>query len=401
MKVLMLTTSFPLFPGDPAGTFVYEQARHLNRAGVSVEILAPLQDNASRFEIMDGVPVRRFPYFWPENQSRLCYGYGIPENMKADPSLRFQLPFLTGLFFIHALKLARGRDVLYAHWSLAGLAAVLAGKLTGKPAVVMIHHGQERYGDSRLEKFVINYADRVVCNSGYTMSRLTRFYHPRHCDILPPGVDVDIFRPQPIDSSDIFYANLGIPEHMPVVLAMGRHIEWKGYIHLVEAAARLKDRSSFVLVVGGQGPETDNLKKRAADLGIRERVILPGHIPNRDMPRLYNRASVFVQPSVIDGGGHTEGLGVVLMEAMACGIPCVASDVGGIPDLVRDGHNGILVPAGDVPVLAESIFSLLKDPATGRKMGENGRRFIEQNYSWTALTGKTIALLESLRPGAG
>jgi glycosyltransferase involved in cell wall biosynthesis len=397
----MLTTSFPLYPGHPAGMFVYEQARHLCRAGIEVEVLAPLQDGARPFEIMEGVAVRRFPYFWPVKRARLCYGPGIPENMKTDPALRFQLPFLAGLFAVNAVRMAGGCDALYAHWSIAGLAAVLAGKLTGRPAVVMIHHGQERYGGNRLEKYVINHAARVVCNSGFTMNRLTRFYRPRKCLVIPPGVDVDRFRPLDIDAADPFFAGLGIPGRVPAVMALGRHIGWKGYVHLVEAAARLKDRMEFVLVLGGKGPETDNLRKRAADLGIRERVIFPGQIPNRDLSRLYNRAAVFVQPSVVDEGGHTEGLGVVLMEAMACGTPCVASDVGGIPDLVRHGHNGFLTPAGDAAALAESILKLLQDPALNRAMGENGRRYIEDHYSWTGLTGKTVALLESLRVAPG
>jgi L-malate glycosyltransferase len=392
----MLTTSFPLYPGHPAGMFVYEQARHLCRAGISVEVLAPLQAGAHRFEVMEGIAVRRFPYFWPLTRARLCYGHGMPENMKENPRLRFQLPFLTGLFIVNAIRLARGCDVLYAHWSLAGLAAVLAGKLTRRPAVVMIHHGQERYGDNLLEKVVIHNADQVVCNSGYTMSRINRFYNPRKCVIIPPGVDVDRFRPRPVDGSDDFFIRLGIPADMPAVLAMGRHIEWKGYVHLVEAAARLKDRFEFVLILGGQGPETENLRKRAADLGIRDRVIFAGQIPNHDMPRLYNRAAVFVQPSVVDKKGNTEGLGVVLMEAMACGIPCVASDVGGIPDLVKDGYNGFLTSAGDAAALEEKILKLLRDPAMSQKMGENGRCSIEENYSWAGLTEKTIVLLASL-----
>ena len=122
-------------------------------------------------------------------------------------------------------------------------------------------------------------------------------------------------------------------------------------------------------------------------------------IPNHEMPGLYNRASVFVQPSIVDKEGNTEGLGVVLMEAMACAVPCVASDVGGIPDIVKDGYNGFLVPARDSAALAGGILTLLSDQALNRTMGENARRFIEENYAWTHLTRKTAVLLKSLNEG--
>ena len=396
MKVLMLTTSFPLYQGHPAGTFVYEQARHLCRAGVSVDILAPSHPGARAFETMDGMHVRRFSYFWPRRRARLCYGAGIPENMRQEPVLRFQMPFLVFFFMVHTFCLARRYDVIYAHWSLAGLAAVLAGMILKRPVVVMIHHGQERYGGNRLEKYVIDKADRVVCNSRYTAEAILRYFKPRDCSLIPPGVDVEMFKPQEIDPAGDFFKRLGIPAQGAVVLAMGRHIGWKGFDYLIEAAARLKRRSPFCLVIGGQGPETGNLKKKVAGLGLSESVVFVGGISNHEMPRLYNRATIFAQPSIVDAQGNTEGLGVVILEAMACGLACVASAVGGIPDIVRDGYNGILTPPSDAAALAEAIARLLNDPAMNRRMGENGRRFVVENYAWPRLTEQTVALLNSL-----
>jgi len=392
----MLTTSFPLYQGHPAGVFVYEQARHLCRTGISVDILAPLHPGGRRSEVMAGISVRRFSYFWPKTRSRLCYGDGIPENMKKQPLLRFQLPFLVLMFFVNTIRLARRYDVIYAHWSLSGLAGVLAGKIMNRPVVVMIHHGQNRYGNNFLEKFVINNADRVVCNSSFTMEHIVRFFKPRDCSVISPGVDIDVFKPQKISASDVLFEKTGIPGDLPVILAMGRHIEWKGFVYLIEAAAEMKGQVPFVLVLGGQGPETEILRKKAQALGLGKQIIFTGQIPNRDLPRLYNRASVFAQPSIVDKEGNTEGLGVVLMEAMACGTPCVACDVGGIPDIVRDGENGFLVPARDVPGLVTAISKLLNNQALNEKMGKDGRRFIEENYSWARLTRKTVPLLEAL-----
>jgi glycosyltransferase involved in cell wall biosynthesis len=261
----------------------------------------------------------------------------------------------------------------------------------------MIHHGQEGYGAGFLERFVINNADRVICNSKYTMNRIRYYCRSCHCSAIPPGVDVGVFKPDKIDPTDGFFARLRIPYQSPVVLAVGRHIKLKGFRYLIEAAARIKDQVPFVLVIGGQGPETENLRNRARELGLGEQVIFAGRIPNHDLPRLYNRAAVVVQPSIVDEEGNTEGLGVVLIEAMACGIPCVASNVGGIPDIVKDGDNGFLTPPKDTAALAESILTLLGNQELNQKMGENGRRFVRQNYSWAHLTSRTVVLLESLR----
>ena len=393
----MLTTSFPLYQGHTAGVFVLEQARHLCRAGMNVHVLAPWQPVGCRLETMAGVDVSRFPYFWPKHKAGLCYGEGgVPENMKNNPALRFQLPFLVFMFLIHTFRMARRFDVIYAHWTLAGLAGVMAGKIMKKPVVVMMHHGQARRSANPLEKFVISHADRVVCNSGYTRNHVRRCYRSWGCDLIPPGVDTDIFKPLPVDSSGVFFSRLGIPDHLPVVLAVGRHIAWKGFAYLLQAAARIKDRVPFVLIIGGGGPETPGLRLSAEKLGIQDRVVFTGRIPNSDMPRLYNRATVFVLPSIVDASGNTEGLGVVLMEAMACGTPCVGSNVGGIPDIVRDGYNGLLIPAGDAAALAEAILRLLTDEKLRQSMGENGRRFIAENYSWVRITDRTVALLRAL-----
>lgn len=397
MKVLMLTTSFPLYPGHPAGVFVFEQARHLSLAGIDVHVLAPWHPGALHSEVMEDIVVTRFSYFLPKKKARLCYGDGMPENIKKNPALRLQLPFLVAMFLMKAVRLAGRYDYIYAHWPLAGLAAVVAGKIKRKPAVVMVHHGQKRYGTNLLEKFVVGQADRLVCNSRFTMSRLPSFCGTNGCEIIPPGVDVALFKPQQVDSSDDFFRQAGIPPGFPVVLAVGRHIELKGFSYLIEAAAHMKGRIPFLLVIGGRGPETARLKKLATHLGVAEQVAFVGRIPNKNMPRLYNRADVFVLPSIVDGHGSTEGLGVVLIEAMACGTPCVASNVGGIPHIVRDGVNGFLTPPGDAVALAGAIETLLVDSSLNQSMGENGRQFIMENFSWVKLTSRTISMLASLK----
>ncbi len=400
MRILMLTTSFPLYKGHKAGVFVYEQARHLCRAGQQVTVLAPADQESRPASVnMAGVMVRRFRYFWPEAWQRLCYGDGIPENMKKYPVVRFLMPCLVCMFFLHTLRLARTHDTIYAHWTLAGLAGMLAGKLLRKPVVVMIHHGQERYETNCLEKYVIEHADQIVCNSTYTRERVKQYFRPRHCMVIPPGVDTDLFHPEEVDPDNECFHSLHIPPQVPVIFSLGRHIEWKGYRYLLQAVALFDKSQPCLLVIGGQGPQTIILKKKAKELGISGKVRFPGGISNEKTPWLYNRAAVFVQPSIVDAAGNTEGLGVVLMEAMACGTPCVASVVGGIPDLVKDGYNGFLVPPEDPEGLAERLKELLTDEALNRRMGKSARQFIQHNYAWPVLTGQTLQMLTPLIGG--
>jgi len=391
-----LTTSFPLYEGIAVGIHVIEQARHLVKLGVDVDVLAPHHQGAQRHEVIDGIQVRRFRYMWPEKWQTLCYGAGIPTNLKNSFGAKLQLPFLLSALFLNTIKVARKSDLIHAHWSLAGLAGVLAGKVLGKPVVLMMH-GAEVYvlKGNPFIKFVLEQADYVLCNSSFTLSKILEISDLQKYEVISPGVDTDRFRPD-VDVSVFYEREPDIPKERPLVFALGKFIERKGFSYLIEAMSLLNEDPQPFLMIGGRGPLKRKLRRQAQELRITDRVKFLDYIPDDCLPAYYAAADVFVLPSIVDEEGDTEGLGVVLLESMACETPCVASSVGGITDILIDGVNGFLVEPGNPQQIANRISQIIADRKMRERMGNQGRLTVEKRFSWQVQAGKILEVYKEL-----
>jgi glycosyltransferase involved in cell wall biosynthesis len=170
----------------------------------------------------------------------------------------------------------------------------------------------------------------------------------------------------------------------------------KGFTHLIDALPLLLAETDCRVLIGGQGPERDALLQQAKALGVAESVHLLGRVPTEQVPALMQQAAVFVLPSIPHPSGDTESLGMVLVEAMACGTPCVASHTGGIVDIVEDGVNGYLAQPGDAQGLAAGMMRLLQDEEARRTMGLAGRRKVEERFSVTAVAQRVIKVYQSI-----
>jgi glycosyltransferase involved in cell wall biosynthesis len=180
------------------------------------------------------------------------------------------------------------------------------------------------------------------------------------------------------------------------VLFVGRLVERKGVAHLIEALTRLTSRSPVRLVIVGDGAERPRLVALAQRLGIADRVVFRGKISDADLQQAYQAADLLVLPATLDARGDTEGLGVVLLEAMNYGVPVIASRIGGITDIVADGESGILVPPGEAAALAAAIDRVLGDAALARRLGEAGRARLAREFSWEAITKRWEAVYRSV-----
>lgn len=395
MRICILTTSFPLHKGITIGTHVFEQARHLVKLGIKVDVLAPHHKDSPRHEIIDGISVYRFRYMWPESRQTLCYGAGIPTNLGKSFWAKMQLPILILMLFLNTLKLARKNDLIHAHWSLSGISGIIAGKLLFKPVVVMLHHGNASYRKDPTVNFVVKRSKFVLCNSNYTLSKVLVDNISKKFKVIPPGVDTERFRLL-ANKSVFFNREREIPKNRPLVLSFGRLIEWKGFQHLIDAMDLIQTDPLPYLLIGGRGPLRKQLENQVHKKGLQDRIKFLGQIPYENIHYYYNAIDIFVLPSIIDREGNTEGLGVVLLEALACGTPCVASNVGGITDIIKDGKNGFLVKPGNPEALAERITELIEDDSLRRRMGVEGRKFIENNFSWQAKARELLNLYQNL-----
>jgi len=175
-----------------------------------------------------------------------------------------------------------------------------------------------------------------------------------------------------------------------VLLFLGTLGERKGVYELLESLGALaREFPSLRLRCGGDG-EIERVRRRASELGLAERVELLGWVTGAEKQRLLDEAAVFVLPS------HREGLPIALLEAMSAGLPVVSTNVGGIPDAVRDGEEGLLVAPGDVPALTAAVARLLRDPALGRRLGAAARQRVERCFRAERIVTELESLYRSL-----
>jgi glycosyltransferase involved in cell wall biosynthesis len=167
---------------------------------------------------------------------------------------------------------------------------------------------------------------------------------------------------------------LGLPEGVPVIGLVGRLDHWgKGHKELFEAMASLMERHPVHALIVGGGRRIDEVRQLADNLGLAGAVHFLG--PRHDVPELLNAMDIFVLPS------YSEGVSLALLEAMAAGLPVIATAVGGLPEVVTDGENGLLIPPRDAGALAGALERLLSDPAWAQHLGANARAYVREHYS--------------------
>ena len=185
----------------------------------------------------------------------------------------------------------------------------------------------------------------------------------------------------------------GIPEGSLVITAIGRMIEVKGF-HILAASADgfLNARPEVHLIFAGDGPSRAEVEAIIARSPNRARIHFVGALHRRRVAQLLADSDIFVNPGVIDGNGRAEGLGITTIEAMASGLPVVASRVGGIPETIVNQMSGLLVPLGDPIALATAIRQLLDDPQRRASMGRQGRLIARQRFAWPALAARVMGV---------
>lgn len=185
------------------------------------------------------------------------------------------------------------------------------------------------------------------------------------------GLDINQFSP-----------NGTQPNDKPLVLAVGRLVEKKGFHDLIRAAAILKEQGvEFECRIIGTGEQEKKLRNLIQKLGVNDVVNMPGPMPREELIGLYPTASVFAAPCVIGKDGNRDGLPTVIIEAMALGVPVVSTPVTGIPEIVRHGETGHIVPESSPEALAESIKQLISDRNSAQKMATAGRELIESQFN--------------------
>jgi glycogen synthase len=320
-----------------------------------------------------------------------------------------------------SLAMAKDRidaDVVHCHTWYTDLAGFWARLLWNVPLVVTIHSLEplrpwkaEQLGagyrlSSWMERTGIEHADAVIAVSRSTREDVLHHFAvpPERVHVIHNGIDTDEYRKT--GTTDALVRH-GIDPARPYVLFVGRITRQKGIIHLVNAIPYLDPALQLVLCAGA--PDTEEIGREMAERVAAVSAGRPGVIwiqemlPRREVIQLYSHATVFCCPSVY------EPFGIINLEAMACETPVVASNVGGIPEVVVPGETGFLVdlelnpgtfepvdPEGFSRALAEAINRIARDPELRRRMGQAGRRRVEEHFSWAAIARQTLELYRNV-----
>lgn len=389
-----MTSSFPRFPGDKITIFAYEFCKFLSNIGHEVHVLAPHCAGTKFFEDMDGIFVHRFKYF-KANYQTLAYASGIPANIGKSNFIKFQFLPYSFFGFKKLLNLARiGHfDLVHGLWAFPqGVITATVSMLLDVPSVVSVMGAEvylaKHYHLTSIINYAVNSARIAIANSLATKRAAIGIgCDPRKFEVIFWGVDTDRFNPGN-DGTQI-RAKHGIDDN-PVILCVGRLVERKGQEYIIKAMTQILDDIPEVkLVLVGDGPIRDALQKHVHAQKLEESVIFCGRVSHKELPLFYAACDVFVLPAIIDSKGDTEGgQGLVVKEAMASGKPVVASNVGGIPDLVKHWETGLLVEQKDVNGLARAIKTILFDHSLKKRLAENSYRLIERDVAWHQVARK-------------
>ena len=399
MKVLVIGSVYPRFHEDAEVPWLRTSIAHLKQAGVEIQVLAPAYKGLKSHEI-DGVKVNRFRYA-PAGFEFLTHEEGAPSKMASKPWLQLlAIPYIISGFF-KCIGICRKfrPDVIHAHWPFPhAYIALGAAKLFRIPLVLNFHGAElllirKKKWVKPLLKFAIGQAQAVFANSSFTAGKIKAL---RNVDVewSPYGTT--------LETGEISAEPTQAPH--PVngkfkILFVGRHIERKGICYLIEAAKYLP-RDQFEIRIVGVGDLTDKLKAQAAEVSTTPdaaNIIFTGKLSPEALANEYRTANVFTLPAIVDSKGDTEGLGVVLIEAMELGLPVVASNVGGIPDVVVDGVSGILVPEKDPQALANAYKRLAAEPELQKQLLEGARKRIDESFNWSKIVKRQIAVYEKIK----
>jgi len=291
-------------------------------------------------------------------------------------------------------------DVIHSHYWLSGLAGMSLAKAWDIPHLTMFHTLARLKQQARPEEMesplrieyegrIIVSADRIAVATPHERDQITHIYgiSPQHMTIVPCGVDLQHFQPQNREQAR---AALGL-DGKPALLFVGRPDPLKGGEMLIQAAGLLQQPATVIMVGGNlEGdPELERLRKVARKHGLAGKIHFVGAIPQEDLPRFYSAADVMVVPS------YYESFGLVAVEALACGTPVIATKVGGLQYIVRDGENGFLIPWRCAALFAEKIDTLLSDTALLEDLRATARPSV-MRYSWRSVAMQIRQIYYSL-----
>jgi glycosyltransferase involved in cell wall biosynthesis len=386
-KILVVTTTFPRHEGDDQPRFVLDLCNALSDKFEQL-VLAPSGPGCDSVGKVEGIPVRRFRYFFRRAET-IAYGSGILANLRARPFRWLLLPFFfLGMVIAIRKALRQFRpDIVHAHWWMpAGVATRIAIATTsGEHKLLVTCHGSDYFvlGERfpRLRRWLFARSDAIaMVSTAMREHAIVRGLPANKMHVAPMGVDLQ----------GCFVPGDDTIRHG--VIFVGRLVEGKGVDDLLTAWSNTSQAvQSQGMAIIGDGNYRVALQALSKSLGTEQSVTFPGAISHDELPSHFQRAVLLVFPSA-----GQEGLGLVAIEAMGCGCPVLASDVGSLQDVIIEGQTGFVYPMGDTTTLAQRIEELV--PATKRRteIAARGGKAVRSRFDWSVVGQTYVVLFDSL-----
>jgi glycosyltransferase involved in cell wall biosynthesis len=399
LNIICPTYWYPNDARDMRAIYVHDIVRHLVALGHRVCVVAPAAAGVALRDELDGVQIRRFRLELPDD---LSYGKVAQSRVGVAGRLK-RLAVMRGYLVSQYRAVIEASvdfkpDVVHGHWAIpTGPALVAAARRLHVPAVITMHGGDVYVNEAEgydfptrwyvrpILKWTLRNASALTAISDDCIEHALRAGAPRdHIRLIMNGADLRRFSPLPQGEAPR-------PFGPKMIFACRQLFPRKGIRFLISAAAALRSRHpELQLVIAGDGFERPELEKQAAELGIGAVTKFLGWTANADLPQYFRACAVSVIPSL------EEGFGIPAAEAMGCEVPVIASDAGGLPEVVENDVTGLVVPKGDVAALTSAIDKLLSDQALCKRMGKAGRERALARFDWSRSAEKFVELYESL-----
>jgi glycosyltransferase involved in cell wall biosynthesis len=389
VKVLYIATAFPRFEGDVITPWLVETIRRLQNQDIKIDVFTSAYKGLKENSVY-GIKVYRFRYFF-RKWEKLTHDETVPDRMRKGVFNKLLAGFYliagTISIIIHCVK--KKYDIIHCHWPFPHIVFAYAASRFGRSKLISSFYGVElRWVKNKLPifkpllRFAIRKSDAVTAISSYTAREISEIA-PTNITIIPFGAAITV--------SD---QKLSVPKDNRIknILLVGRLVERKGVRYLIEAVALINKTIEANLTIVGEGSEKSNLEAFVKEKALEHKVNFTGKVTQSQLEECYRKCDIFVLPAVTDSKGDTEGLGVVLLEAMAYRKPVIGSELGGIPDIIKNGLNGLMVPEKDSVKLADAILQILQKPEIAQRFGEAGFQFVNANFSWDKIINDIMKL---------
>lgn len=380
MRLLLVTQDFPPDIGG-IQTYSWKLAHRLAEKASVLEVIAPNRPGAITVDREASFPITR---------------------VSGRPDL---LPFTAAPAVLRRARAIHADITLHAQWQTVGLSLFSRWKSGWPRRIVSAAHGREllfnplsslpvfRNVYDGLRRWLLRRVDTFVPVSHFTAELLHDQGVPSsRTHVVPNGTDPEHFSPQ---SNPSIRKSLGLSDE-PMLLTVGRLVRRKGVDTVMRALSKiLQTHPDVAFVVVGTGPDESRLKKLSAELNLQGHVHFVGSVSQEALPSYYSEADLFVMPACGDPP-DVEGFGIVFLEANACGTPVIGARSGGIPDAIREGETGLLVPPSSPDALTEAVLQVLTQPSFAEELSQNGRKHIVEEANWDRVADSLYEYLSTL-----